>query len=95
MAKIFYFVTGEGLGHATRSIPIINYLKKHHNIIPFSSNRSFKILKTHFSNAKKVIDFELIYIKDKINLKKTILYNLKKLYSIFKIFKKIFKMKYI
>lgn len=92
MAKIFYFVSGEGLGHATRSVPIISHLSKNHTITPFSSNRAYKILKNKFQNTKKVKDFELIYKNNKLDLKSSFIENFRNLKKILRHLKGIRKL---
>lgn len=87
--KIFYFVAGEGLGHATRSIPVIEYLSKYHTVTAFSSGRSHKVLKKHFSNTKKVVDFDLIYSNNKIELWNVIKHNFWKLKSMYRVWGKL------
>jgi uncharacterized protein (TIGR00661 family) len=41
-----------GLGHATRIVPIINYLKKNNNIVIAADGNSFFFLKNEFPNLK-------------------------------------------
>jgi predicted glycosyltransferase len=49
--KIFFCVLNWGIGHATRSIPIIDFLLKNENeIILFSDGEAKKVLSLRFPN---------------------------------------------
>ena len=52
MATIIYGVLGEGMGHATRSSAVIEYLlKKGHHVHIFTSNRAVDFLSKKFKNV--------------------------------------------
>ena len=46
--NILFAVMGWGLGHATRSIPMINHLLKDNNVILASNGNSLELLKQEF-----------------------------------------------
>jgi len=61
MKKVLFAVSSLGLGHATRSLPIINKLKKDHKLTIISYGNTLKFLKKELSEEKG-IDF--ISMKD-------------------------------
>ncbi len=64
MAKIIYGVCGEGMGHAIRSKPIIEYLLKKHEVKIFSSGCTYNYLNKHF---KDVTEIDGLFIRYKKN----------------------------
>jgi uncharacterized protein (TIGR00661 family) len=80
MATIFYSVSGEGMGHSTRSEVVINHLlAQGHELVLFSYDRSFDYLYDSFKTNKKVLDFvkisgiNFVYEKNNFKLGKTII----------------------
>jgi len=49
--RILYAVLNWGLGHATRSLPVIRQLVKEHDVIILSTGRSLELLKSEISGA--------------------------------------------
>jgi uncharacterized protein (TIGR00661 family) len=64
MAKIMYGVCGEGMGHAIRSRPTIEFLKKNHEVRIFASGKAYEYLSKKF---KGVIEIQGVYIQYKNN----------------------------
>ncbi len=78
MAKIIYGINAEGLGHATRSKPIIEYLMRQHEVMIVTSSKPYDFLSKFFKNIFKTKGFNIIYEKNKINVIKSIQQILKK-----------------
>jgi len=54
MARMLYGVCGEGLGHASRSKILINYLKKqNHEIKIIAGGKAYKFLSEEFDDIFK------------------------------------------
>ena len=78
MVKILYSINGDGLGHATRSIPIINALSKKHTIkVLVSSVRSGNFMKKYVRNITAYEGVRFIYDKNQLNIYRTITKNAK------------------
>ena len=60
MARILYGVAGEGMGHAMRSLAIIEHLGKKHRIKVVSASRSFAVLSKRF-DCEEIDYFKIIY----------------------------------
>jgi len=60
--KILFAVLNWGLGHATRSLPIIRELVKENEVIIISTGRSFLLLKSEFPELE-IIDYPDYSIK--------------------------------
>ncbi len=77
--KILYGVPGEGMGHATRSKVVIDYLLKHkHDVKIVSSSRAYQFLKKEFPG--KVVEIKglhFAYKNSEISKMGTFLLNLK------------------
>ena len=77
MAKILYAIHGEGMGHAVRSMTIIEELKKRHDIeIIVGSSRAYEALKD-LENVTKIEGSKIIYKNNAVANMKTIKDNLK------------------
>lgn len=79
--KILYGVPSEGMGHATRSKVVIEYLlKQNHDVQIVSSDRAFLYLQNHFGKRVHQIEgFHLAYKKAIVSVGATVLANLKSL----------------
>ena len=77
--QILYGVPSEGMGHATRSKVIIEYLVKQHNDVRIvSSGRAFDFLNAHFPNRVYAIEgYHLAYKNAAISIGKTFFNTLK------------------
>lgn len=76
--KILYGVPSEGMGHATRSKVVIDYLLiKQHDVQIVSSDRAFQFLQKHFGNRVHQIEgFHLAYKNAVVSVGATILKSL-------------------
>ena len=54
MAKILYGLCGEGLGHASRSRILINYLKKKHDIRIVAGGKAFSYMSKEFDSVYEI-----------------------------------------
>jgi uncharacterized protein (TIGR00661 family) len=82
MVKILYSVNGDGLGHATRSVPIIQALSKKHKVkVLVSSVRSGNFMKNYLENVTMYDGVRFIYDKNSVNVHKTITKNARKVLS--------------
>jgi len=52
--RILYGVTGEGMGHATRSSVILEHLTKEHDVHVVVSGRARDYLAQRFENVHKI-----------------------------------------
>lgn len=75
MVKIIYGVNGEGLGHATRSKPIIEGLLKRHEVKIVAGRRAYEYLSKKFE-VKKIFAFDIIYRKNGVEIIQTIIKNI-------------------
>lgn len=73
--KIFYGVAGEGMGHATRSRPLIQYLLKHHAVTVFAGGKALWYLQRWFP-VIKIESTCLKYRENRISLLNTTVFNL-------------------
>jgi uncharacterized protein (TIGR00661 family) len=96
--KILYSVNGDGFGHATRSIPIIQALSKKYKLkVLVSSKRSGKFMKKTLKNVIAYDGIRFIYDKNSLNVHKTLIKNarrvlgrssnLRRVYSLIKSYK--------
>jgi uncharacterized protein (TIGR00661 family) len=76
--KILYGVPGEGMGHATRSKVVVDYLLKKHDVRIVSSGRAFGFLNESFPGRVSEIEgFHLAYKNARVDKFKTALSILK------------------
>jgi uncharacterized protein (TIGR00661 family) len=76
--KILYGVPGEGMGHATRSKVIIEYLLQNHDVQVLSSSRAFKFLKASFGErVHEIKGLHFAYKNAQVSKLGTFLLNLK------------------
>ncbi|MDD3043943.1 MAG: glycosyltransferase family protein [Candidatus Delongbacteria bacterium] len=63
--RILYAVLNWGLGHATRSLPLIRELVKEHDVIILSTGRSLELLRSEISGAEFIDheDYSVRYTK--------------------------------
>lgn len=73
--RIIYGVCGEGLGHATRSRPIIEHLKINNSVRVFAGGKAFVYLKSYF-NVKKVASMHMFFVNNRVNSFLTVFMNL-------------------
>lgn len=70
--RIIYAVNGEGLGHATRSKPIIEHLIKEHDVKILAGDRAYDYL-SKFFKVDKIHAPDIIYKRDCMNIPATVL----------------------
>ena len=98
MVKVLYAVNGDGLGHSTRSIPIIQALSKKYTVkVIVGSERAGMFMKKYIKNAVAFDGLRFVYERNRVNLYKTLKNNVRPLigkssnfrevYSIIKKFK--------
>jgi uncharacterized protein (TIGR00661 family) len=97
MANIIYAIAGEGLGHATRSLAIIEELNKKHNIRIVCGGRAFEFLsKYKLKNTKlNITKIESLRFKlknNEIQNINTALFNIGKIHKFICSFSKISKL---
>jgi uncharacterized protein (TIGR00661 family) len=76
--NILYGVPGEGMGHATRSKVVIDYLLQNHNVQVVSSSRAYQFLNKAFPNRVHEIEgMHFAFKNSKVSKTGTFLLNLK------------------
>lgn len=76
MAKIIYSISGEGMGHAVRSRPILDYLTKKHKVKIFSSGRAYSYLSKIFQDVNEIQGIYMKYRKNSVNEIGTVICNM-------------------
>lgn len=99
MARILYGIAGEGMGHATRSKPIIEHLLKNkHEVVIITSRKPYEFLKNEFQNVHNIHGMHISYknnrarhlrtlIENTIRLPKGLFFSIRKLAKIIREFK--------
>lgn len=76
--NILYGVPGEGMGHATRSKVVIDFLLKEHNVQVVSSARAYQFLDKAFPNrVHEIKGLHFAYKNSQVSKSSTFLLNLK------------------
>ena len=76
--NILYGVPGEGMGHATRSKVVIDYLLQNHNVQVVSSSRAFQFLSKNFPNRVHEIEgMHFAFKGSEVSKRGTFLLNIK------------------
>ncbi len=82
MGVIFYCVSGEGMGHATRSEVVINELVKKNKIVIFSYDRAYEYLKKRFEKKAldivNIIGLNFVYEDNELKVAKSLMTERKK-----------------
>ncbi|MBD3313302.1 hypothetical protein GF345_02570 [Candidatus Woesearchaeota archaeon] len=91
MARIMYGVCSEGMGHATRSEPILQQLTKKHEVRIFSGSRSYHYLDRLFKDVNRIHGLHIRYKKNRVSKTRTVLENLIRAPALYKDFKRILK----
>ncbi len=89
--RILYGVVGEGLGHATRSLPVIKHLEKDHEVEVIASNRAYTFLKSKVKTIHQIKGLKIIYKNNSIHHINTFFSNIFSAHSIIKSNLKIIK----
>src|SRR3989338_3813282 len=66
MAKIFYGINGEGMGHAIRSKPILEHLSKKHDVRVFAGGKAYKFFKGKY-DLHHLQYYHFIYLRNRAN----------------------------
>jgi uncharacterized protein (TIGR00661 family) len=61
MARIWYSVCGEGMGHAVRSHAIISELEKRHKVLVTAAERAYPYLSKRHKNVYRIFGNTLVY----------------------------------
>lgn len=91
MARIIYGVCGEGMGHATRSRPILEHLTKKHDVKIFSSGKALKYLSNNFKGVNEIEGLFMKYRDNAVNEVWTVLFNISNTFKIIGSIKKVMK----
>ncbi len=76
--NILYGVPGEGMGHATRSKVVIDYLLQNHNVQIVSSSRAYQFLNKNFPNrVHEIQGMHFAFKESEVSKRGTFLLNLK------------------
>jgi uncharacterized protein (TIGR00661 family) len=76
--NILYGVPGEGMGHATRSKVVIDYLLQKHNVQVVSSSRAFEFLNKAFPNrVHEIQGMHFAYKNEQVSKMDTFMLNVK------------------
>lgn len=81
MARILYALSGEGMGHATRSQAVIKKLQKDHNVMIACGGRAYHHLSRHFEKIIPVQSLHMGYNNNIVSSWKTLLANLGNIFS--------------
>ncbi len=73
MVKILYGLCGEGLGHASRSRILINYLKKKHDIRIVAGGKAFSYLSKEFDYVYEIESPHFVYKGNEVKILLTII----------------------
>jgi len=73
MAKILYGLCGEGLGHASRSRILINYLKKKHDIRIVAGGKAFSYMSKEFDYVYEIESPHFVYKGNEVKILLTII----------------------
>ena len=76
MARILYALSGEGMGHATRSKAVIKELQKKHDILIACGGRAYQYLSEHFHNIIFIQSLHMGYKNNRLSDWSTLLKNL-------------------
>jgi uncharacterized protein (TIGR00661 family) len=71
--NILYAVCGEGMGHAIRNSVIIDHLKRRHDIMIVSSDRTYAYLSDKYGNVYNIGGFNIIYKNNEVKNTQTFL----------------------
>jgi uncharacterized protein (TIGR00661 family) len=69
---ILFGVNSEGMGHATRALPVIQGLQRHYDVHVVCGGRAFKFFEKHVENVTDIWHIKLLYENNRLLLHKTI-----------------------
>ncbi len=70
--RILYGVCGEGLGHASRSRILINYLQKKHDVCIVAGGKAYEFLKKEFDRVEYSESVQFLYMNGAVHMWLTI-----------------------
>ena len=73
--RILYGVTGEGMGHATRSRVILDHLTKENEVAIMASGRAVDFLGNRFEGVSRIHGLHMIYEENRVRIGKTLFSN--------------------
>lgn len=76
--KILYGVTGEGMGHATRSRVVLEHLVGEHEVEIVSSGRAVAFLRQRFDGVRGIHGLHMIYEDNRVQRGKTLWSNIER-----------------
>jgi len=88
MARIVYGIAAEGMGHATRSRPIIEELRKSHQVKVVTGDRAYDYLRKDF-DCEKIQSFHIRYRNNAVSDLGTFFMNLKNSRRLLNSFRKV------
>ncbi len=74
--KIIYAVCGEGMGHAVRALPIIDFLQQTHKLTVLAGDKAFPFLKKHCKNVQQIKGLRIVYKNNKASSIGSVIHNL-------------------
>jgi len=74
--RILYGVCGDGMGHAIRSRPIIQWLAKKHQLEIIAGDKAYPYLKKYIPKTRRTVSLRLRYRNNRVADFHTVLYNL-------------------
>jgi len=69
---LYFGVNSEGMGHATRALPLLQGLAQHYDLHVFCGGRALKYLRPHVPHIHEVWHLNLIYEDNRLLLHRTI-----------------------
>lgn len=90
--RIIYALSGEGMGHATRSKAVIEELQKNHDIVIACGGRAFKYMAGNFDKVVPIQKLGISYRDNRVSTFGTFAYNLGNLTKHYKSFKRMNKL---
>ncbi|MCF7866120.1 hypothetical protein K9L67_00345 [Candidatus Woesearchaeota archaeon] len=72
MAKIWYSVLGDGMGHALRSDIILKKITKEHEVFITATKKAYHFLKDKYENVYEIEGQELLYEENKVKVIRTV-----------------------
>jgi uncharacterized protein (TIGR00661 family) len=73
MVNILYGVCGEGMGHASRSRILIEFLSRHHDVRIVAGGKAYLFLSQQFPHVEHIESAQFIYKNDQVHLFTSIL----------------------
>ena len=75
---LYYGINSEGMGHATRSLPVLLRLQRHFEVHVFCGARARAYLERHVPNVHEIYYIPLVYENNRMMVKETFIRSFKK-----------------